>query len=783
MEYPDERFKRHFSRNTRETSARASGGFKFCRRLLVLLAVPILFSAPAPAATIEGTVVDPSGRPAPRIVVTLMRGPIPIEQIRSGARGDYQFRGLRAGEYQLVASGSGLSAAPVTVRISSAHSAEKIGLRLELSAVRQRVVVSASLGGSLASEAGSSVSVISHQKLVDQGVQNVYEALRELPGVAVNQTGRLGGVTSVFVRGGNSNYNLVMVDGVEVDEFGGDFDFASIPADGVERVEVVRDPESALYGSDAVTGVIDVISRRGSGSPHFNGVEEVGSNWTRRFATGGEGETLGINWSYDLSRLDTDGVVQNDQYRDQSAFLTLDEDSNPRRQINFHFFGNANDAGAPGPYGSDPDHLFTGIDTISRDKQNLFAFGGNYTQELSPRFRETVSAALAINDYYFRSPYGDSFSNNLRGDVRGVSEMTFSSRDYLAAGLEYDREQIDNTYIADSNNHPFLLPRTDFAYFAENRWSPDSRLFVNAGLRLDGIDTHALPAGAFGLRPLLPASSIVQADPRVSVAYLARENSGQSAFGLTRFHASFGTGIRPPDGFELAFTNNRQLKPERNLGFDAGAEQRFFGDKMILNATYFYNRFEDQIVVLGGSLTHLSSFISANLGNSRADGMEFSAEARPAASLSVSGEYTLLSTSILALNGSDLALAPFHVGQPLVRRPKNSGSFDVTWSHHRLMLNANAYIRGSVLDTEPNYGLGACTLTDANGNPLNLPCLFTNRGYTLVNAGFAYQFPVGVEIYGRLNNVLDQKYEESLGYPALRLNFLAGLRFNIPPKH
>ena len=115
---------------------------------------------------------------------------------------------------------------------------------------------------------------------------------------------------------------------------------------------------------------------------------------------------------------------------------------------------------------------------------------------------------------------------------------------------------------------------------------------------------------------------------------------------------------------------------------------------------------------------------------------------------------------------------PFSVGQQLIRRPRSSAGYDVTWTHRRLMLNSNASIRGAVLDLEPNLGSYACTL--------GLQCLFWSKGYVDANAGFAYQLPRGVQIYARLNNFLNQHYEESFGYPALRLNFVSGIKFNFP---
>jgi outer membrane receptor protein involved in Fe transport len=290
----------------------------------------------------------------------------------------------------------------------------------------------------------------------------------------------------------------------------------------------------------------------------------------------------------------------------------------------------------------------------------------------------------------------------------------------------------------------------------ENRWSPSSRLYVIAGFRADDLRTHALPPDAYGSRPLLPATSLTKLNPRVSAAYMLHKSVGGWLDG-TRLHGSFGTGIRAADGFELAFTNNPHLKPERSISFDSGLEQRFFAGKAVLDVTYFNNHFEDQIVTLGGSLTNLSTFVSDNLGNSRAQGMEVVFQIHPIRSLQMSAEYTLDSTAILALTGSTQVTAPFHVGQELFRRPRNSGAYNLTWRHGRLMLNTNAYIRGPVLDIEPNLGAYACVL--------GMQCLFTNPHYIRADGGFSYRLPRGVEIYGRLDNFLNRKYEEVFGYP------------------
>ncbi len=760
----------------------AAGSFSAARLGFLLGAFFTFFSATAVlAGTLTGTALDPGGNPVPQAQVTLLRSSVVVEQRQTDSQGAFKFTGLGDGKYLLAASASGLASPQTEVEIHGAE-VRKLDLQMQLSAVQQQVVVSASLENTLASEVGSSISVVSGQEIKDRAALNVLDVLSGVPGVEVSQAGRYGGVTGVYVRGGQSNYNLVMVDGIELNEFGGAFDFAPLPADGVERVEVTRGPESALYGPDAVTSVINVVTLEGEGTPHFTFQAEGGSFTTRRFVVDGSGLTHGLNWGFDLSRFDSGGLVQNDNFRNQTAFLSLGYHRSPRRRLDFHFIGNANDAGAPGAYGSDPDQLYNtpiypGGPTnqqaglLTRDKQNLFGWEGDYSEQITSRFQQVTSGSVSTNDYYFMSPLGNSYSNNLRGVLNTRSEVAVSNKDFFVAGFEYNREQVENTYISDTNGVPFVLPRTSLALFAENRWSPTHRLYLTAGFRVDDLRTNSLPPDDYADRPLLPPSTVAKVNPRAAVAYMLRESHGGVMNG-TRLHASFGTGIRPPDGFNLAFTNNPNLKPETSISFDAGIEQRFFEDKAVLDVTYFNNHFKDQIVTLGGSLADLSSFTSGNLGNSRAEGGEVSFQVHPIRSLQMSAEYTLDATEVLSLDGSSLALAPLQVGQRLINEPRNSAGYNVTWQHGKLMLNTNAYIRGSVLDVEPNLGLGACDY--------DLPCLFPDKGYVRMDGGFSYRLPKGVEIYGRLDNMLDQRYEEVLGYPSLPFNFLAGLRINIP---
>ena len=727
-------------------------------------------------AAISGTVFDPAGKAVPGAHVTLLYAMAQLEARDTNAQGQYSFARLRGGKYQIVATSSGFDQLPMDIDLAAGEKRVS-NLNLQLSAARDKVVVSAAPGGALTSQIASSVSVVSAEEIEDRGAQVAADALRGLPGVEINQSGGRGTVTSAFIRGGDSDYNLVMIDGIEMNDFGGGFDLSPLPAEGVQQVEVIRGPESALYGSNAVAGVINLETIHGDGPPHFSFVGEGGSLYTWRLGTTGAGLNHGFSWAYSLSRLQTDGQVPNDAYRGQTSTASLGYSRSPRRKFDVNFFGYAGLLGLPGPYGSNPDGLFPGLDPSTHQNQNLFGYQAQETEQFTSRFQQVTTVSVSTDRITFISPSeGNSFTNNLRIVANTRSEIAISSKDTLVAGFEYDRDQYKNLFVEGTNDLPFLLGRNSYAFFAENRWTPTDRWFVNVGVRVDDLQTDAVPVDNDTGQPGIPSNALSKVTPRISAAYLVRESDDDGFFGATRLHASFGTGFRAPNGFELAFTNNPALRPEESISYDAGVEQRMAHGLAILDVTYFYNKFKDQIVSTGDLP---SNFDSENIGKSRAWGLETTIRIHPVRSLEFSGSYTWMNTAILALDGFPEPIDPFTVGEPLLRRPRNAAGFNATWTHKRLMLNMNGTIRGAVLDVEPNDGTFACELTNPmTGEPFQ--CLFRNHGYELLNAGFAYHLPKGVEIYGRLNNFLNQKYEEAFGFPSLRLNFMAGIKVDLP---
>ena len=313
-----------------------------------------------------------------------------------------------------------------------------------------------------------------------------------------------------------------------------------------------------------------------------------------------------------------------------------------------------------------------------------------------------------------------------------------------------------NSFITDAGFSTFPIERNEIAVYAENRYEVAGRLFLSGGVRAEFFRTPSIPGDGFS-RPPFPESNISRVNPKLSAAYVAG--------GGTRLHASFGMGLRPPSGFELAFTDNPALKPERTRSIDAGVEQKF-GNLLTLDATYFYNRYYDLIVTLGGSLTSLSHYKSGNLANSQAQGAEFSARLRPARWVFVTGSYTLLETRILSLDGSsNQAPLPFTVGQQLTRRPENSGNVVATFTRGRFAADLSGYFRGRTLFEEPNYGA-------SNG-------LFWNSGFANVGVNLNYALGHGVTAYGNLRNALNRQYEEVFGFPSPKLNFVGGMKWTI----
>ena len=717
-------------------------------RLVLSFALAIVSAA---AADIRGTVMDPSGAPIPAAEVSAVNRVGLVARTHTNVQGWFELKVAETGSVRLVVTAAGFE----TRSVPAGTGLEiRLGVAPQVDTIR---VVGSTIDVPM-SERGGSAGVIVAEEIRTRNEPLAADLLRYLPGMSFSQAGHRGAATGMFIRGGDSGYNLVQIDGVAVNSFGGAFDFSHIPADHVERIEVIRGPQSAVYGSYANAGVVNLVTRTAGESPSFDAMLEGGTYRHRRFALGGAGTLGGFGLTAWASRMDTSGPVENSGYRNQS--VTLGAGRTFARQ-GFYVRGNfvSTDTGVPGPYGSDPLGLFPGPDLVSRNRNNFSNYLARYHADLAPRVRQELSGSFFLNNNYYKNPFGDSGNRDMRGqfDARTLVSVT---RHYTTSfGFAWNREEVTNTWITGDDFRAFPLRRNQEGIYWENRFEAGRRLFLNAGARAEVIHAGSMPGNAFSGRPEIAARTITKVNPKVAAAFVPRQG--------TRLHASFGTGIRPPGGFDLAFTNNPALRPERTASFDAGIEQRLFANRLSLEGTYFHSRYSDLIVSLGGTLAQLSSYQSDNLANSRAEGAEFSARVQPARHLSLTGSYTYLRSRILSLDGSSgLAPAYFRVGQQLLRRPEHSGAAVAGYARGRVSGNVTGYFRGEVLDVEPNWGASAG--------------FFRNPGFFNLGVNLNVRLAAGVTAYGHLRNALNRRYEEVYGYPSPLANFVAGMKFTLP---
>jgi hypothetical protein len=689
------------------------------------------------ADTMRGTVSDPSNAPVAGARVAAMNRVGLFAATVTDTAGEFELQVPDVNTFHLLISAPGFATRTVLPTDST-------GIRLSLAPLSDAVKVTGSAVDVTASELGTSITTIEGEEIRQRNEGQAIDLLRYIPGIFVAESGQRGSVGSVSIRGGDTKYNLVEIDGVPVNSFyyGGYFDFSQVPADFLGRIEVARGPQSAIYGSYATAGVVSFETRTPDDGFRIDLLAEGGSNGERRFAVGGSGTLWGVGIAASASRMDFDGPVRNSAFRNENLFLSLG-----KRWANQSIsgFGNydANKVGEPGPYGSNPLHLYSGIDTVSNSRNYFSDYGFHYSAGLANSLRQEAFGSFFLDNSPYASPYGFSYSKDIRARAEERTTWNVLKNWTMAAGFAYEREEVRNSYIAP-------MRRDEQGIYWDNQVTL-GKLNLNLGIREEVFEQPRISA-------TVAARTYSKSNPKVSGAY---------RMGTARLHGSFGTGIRPPGGSDLAFTNNPALKPEQSISGDIGIEEKFLAGKLSLDGTYFYNRYQDVIVGLGGNLSVLGSFQTGNLSRARSSGEELAARYRPARWIAIGGSYTHLNTAVLALQGSSgLVQAYYTLGQELPRRPANSGEITSTFTYRKMTANLIGYARGNMLDVEPNLGASAG--------------FYRNRGYRNVGLNLNYDAGHGVTLYGNLRNALNQRYEEVYGYPAQRLNFVTGVKWNLP---
>ncbi|HYE86520.1 MAG TPA: TonB-dependent receptor [Vicinamibacterales bacterium] len=722
----------------------------------------------AHAARLHGRVVDPDGRPVANAEV-IVSGPTAAPlRARTDRDGRFTFPVIESGKYSIVATAPGLVS---DARVLDFSTDATVDIPLRITAVSETLVVSAAQIDQPLSRTPDSVTVIDGREVEAKQQFTLGAALRSVPGLTLQQNGGPGTVTSLFTRGGESDFTLVLIDGVRANAFGGGLDLSQVPLHDVERIEVLRGSQSALYGSDAIAGVVQIITRSG-GPPSAQAQIETGSRDMRRAAAATTGEISSFRWQLGANYFEDAGftgtaangqTVSNDDAQEtQVTGSTGWRHAASGADLQGSVLYVDSDRGSPGPFGSDPARRFAGVNRVSRSVTDRIGGGVRWVQPwfgAGSRVRQRVNFDTADYDLAFTSATSTSLSNTSRKHARVQTDVAASSAVGFSGGLEWLGESGRSTFITAGAAGQVPVERAVLGIFGEGRWSPGARATVTAGARAERITRDALRGDplAFQPRPDFPAETITSVNPKLAASFAVRET--------TRLRGSFGTGIRPPDAFEIAFTDNSGLKPERSRSGELGVTQTIASGAVQIDGTAFFNRYKDLIISVGRSFSGVSRWRTDNISNARARGAELSAAWRLDTRVSVRGNYTFLDSEILAVSGSSSAQTPYAVGDALLRRPRHSGSLDASWTHVRGLAFAQLQVRGEALDAEPAFG--------PTGG------LYANPGHTVMNVGGSYRPIKAIEIFARALNLFDRDYEEVMGYPAPGRTAYVGARFAV----
>jgi vitamin B12 transporter len=596
------------------------------------------------------------------------------------------------------------------------------------------IVVTATQYPTAPDSVAATVSVIRGEDLRTRGIRFVADALRELPGAQVVQSGPYGSATSLFVRGGESDYVKVLVDGVPVNQPGGFFDFGSLTTDNVERIEVLQGPGSVLYGSDAIAGVVQIITRQGEGRPAATATGEGGSFGSARF----EGSALGGGgwggWSGSLSRLTSDGTYDfNNEYRNTSASARVGLRADQQTRVGAS--GRWYDA----VYHFPTDFIGTPVDHNQRSTDRTLALALDGSRRLSSAVEAQLLLGRSDMATRFENepdpPPGPQDASSSRVDIdrtsaEGRLQLRLPAGVRGVAGSAFEREhQNDGTADRDRDN---------WGFYAQATATPLDRLQLTAGGRLDQNER-------FGDFSTYRASALAFVAPH------------------TRVRASIGTGFKEPsffENFDSPFSvGNPDLKPERTFSVEGGVDQDLLGDRLGVGVTVFAQRFRDliQFTFLTAAPTDPNYF---NVAAADASGVEATVRIRPPGPVAGSVSYTHLATKVTDAGFDSGDAATFVEGERLLRRPNDAVTVRADASlAERLRMSATLLWVGSRDDIR-------FALFPAPSQRVTLPSYATVNLSATATVLRGRAGTPGLDLTARVENLFDEDYEQAVGYPA-----------------
>jgi outer membrane cobalamin receptor len=740
----------------------------------VRVVFPLVFLlATAFAGEIKIKVVDPEAAAVSGAELILSRNgnlsPVSIQSTAADGTAVVAF--AASGEYQLRVLAPGFAAE----QISLTGSESPITVSLRLASSTETVVVTATRTPAPEQETGASVSVVDRDQLVRMQAFAASDLLRFLPGAIVATAGQPGGIASLFVRGGDSRYNKIMVDGVPIDDPGGTVDLGVVPLEEADRVEFLRGTQSTLYGSDAMTSVAQIWTRTGSTPVPRLQIGADGGNFSTAH---GYGSLSGVHGRLDYNlfgdQFNSSGEGVNNYYSNtlEGANMGATITDGVSLRLRARHFDSSSGVSGEWNFNGVPllppdvdqhahqNNLLGSAELLisgqSRWQHRLTAFEyhGQRLNTDTVADRGCDPAAFNFLDCYFL----DTASIN-RAGFAYQGDYTPVTWAQTTVGYEFEDENgnFDSVFLTtDLNNNPIIAPnlthglRLNHAVYAQQQVRR-GRFSIVGGARF-------VHNASFGNRVV----------PRIA-ASVALFRGGEWLSG-TRLRGSYATGIKEPR-FEESFgisgifpTNpNPNLKPEENRSFEGGVEQAFFGNRYSLSALYFHNSFLDQIEFTTAPVTFAGEYI--NINRSRAHGAEVEFDGRVSNRLRMTTSYFYTSTRIVEapLCTPETFCDPLlFAGKPLLRRPKHAGNFVLSYLRQRW----GADLAGTFVGRRPD--------SDFLGFGVD-----HGAGYGRVDVGGWYAITRRLTAYANVNNALNHHYQEVVGYPALGANFRAGLRFRI----
>ncbi|HEX7516395.1 MAG TPA: TonB-dependent receptor [Chthoniobacterales bacterium] len=614
-----------------------------------------------------------------------------------------------------------LLAAPLICRAQDAASSALSNSEADT----EEIVVSATRIPTPEDESPASVSVITAQDLEIKQTRRVADALREVPGVSVAQTGAPGQLTSVFTRGLRSEHTQVLLDGIPINQgLAGLFNFADLVVDDVDRIEIVRGPQSTLYGPRALAGVIQIFTKRGSGTPGGDLSAEAGSYSTFRETFTSSGAIEKFDYSIGLSRLDTDNARPNNQYRLSSAIANVGWSPNEQLRISSLLIysladtGNPNSIFNPKPF----DNFLTEKWLIAPHIDFKPVDWWEHKLIMSYDHERQVNDP---NDDGFVGPTRALFERttvDYQNDLKPASWLT------LTSGFFYSRVNAgqERPFVSQAfgPQPTFISDHTEeTAVFLQASVSPFKGLNLVAGGRYD----HFNQFGDVWTY-------------RFAGSYLIAKTD-------THLHASVATGFSPPSSQDKIFGNNFGLEPERDLGWDLGVEQRFCGGRVAVGITYFHNDLSNVIGFNG-------QFDTLNLGAARTQGLEAEVRVTPVTDLTFRASYTYLDAE--KTSAADISQLQ---GARLPRRPRNEAYVSASYLWCKKLRTT---IEAKFVNAREELNFGGPN--------------FDIEDYAFVNLAAEYEISPRFSIFARIDNLTDEQYSEVFGFPALGRAAYGGFR-------